>query len=196
MSQEKKLTTNAGAPVADNQRVMTAGARGPMHATLEGFHMKTRSFYLSAVVAVTVLIAVSQIMSAHAGPGSVSPEDRLSIEQPRYSGQWKGNDLTVEYTYSKDQGHIDLTGNVRFSYSLTMGYKNLRDFRLGAVLLDQNGRVIEEIGLLTNRGSLDPISFSRRIKLPSNAVSMAFSYQGKATDVGRDKTSFWFSPVH
>ena len=29
MSQEKKLTTNAGAPVVDNQDVMTAGPRGP-----------------------------------------------------------------------------------------------------------------------------------------------------------------------
>lgn len=27
---KKKLTTNAGAPVADNQNVMTAGPRGPM----------------------------------------------------------------------------------------------------------------------------------------------------------------------
>ena len=26
----KKLTTNVGAPVADNQNVMTAGPRGPM----------------------------------------------------------------------------------------------------------------------------------------------------------------------
>lgn len=30
MSKEKKLTTNAGAPVVDNQNVMTAGKRGPM----------------------------------------------------------------------------------------------------------------------------------------------------------------------
>ncbi len=29
MSDEKKLTTNAGCPVADNQNVMTAGPRGP-----------------------------------------------------------------------------------------------------------------------------------------------------------------------
>ena len=29
MSNDKKLTTNAGAPVADNQNVMTAGPRGP-----------------------------------------------------------------------------------------------------------------------------------------------------------------------
>ena len=30
MSEKKKLTNNAGAPVADNQNVMTAGPRGPM----------------------------------------------------------------------------------------------------------------------------------------------------------------------
>ena len=29
MSKDKKLTTNAGCPVADNQNVMTAGPRGP-----------------------------------------------------------------------------------------------------------------------------------------------------------------------
>jgi catalase len=30
MSESKKLTNNVGAPVADNQNVMTAGPRGPM----------------------------------------------------------------------------------------------------------------------------------------------------------------------
>ncbi|WP_302548550.1 catalase, partial [uncultured Desulfovibrio sp.] len=30
MPQDPKLTTNAGAPVADNNRVLTAGPRGPM----------------------------------------------------------------------------------------------------------------------------------------------------------------------
>jgi len=30
MTNEKKLTTDAGAPVPDNQNVMTAGPRGPM----------------------------------------------------------------------------------------------------------------------------------------------------------------------
>ena len=29
MSDKKKLTTNAGCPVADNQNVLTAGPRGP-----------------------------------------------------------------------------------------------------------------------------------------------------------------------
>jgi len=29
VTEKKKLTTNAGAPVVDNQNIMTAGARGP-----------------------------------------------------------------------------------------------------------------------------------------------------------------------
>ena len=30
MDNEKKLTTNAGAPVVDNQNIMAAGPRGPV----------------------------------------------------------------------------------------------------------------------------------------------------------------------
>jgi hypothetical protein len=41
--------------------------------------------------------------------------------------------------------------------------------------LDENGRVIKEIGLLTSRGSFDPISFHRRINLPANTAYVAFS---------------------
>ena len=158
--------------------------------------MRTGLLFLPSVIAVVFFISASQIIAADAGAQSVSAADRVSIEQPRYSGQWKGNDLTVEYRYSKDQGQMDLSGNVRFSYSLIMGYTNLRNFRLGAIFLDENGKVLEETGLATNRGSLDPFPFNRRINLPSNAVFMAFSYQGTATDVGRDKSSFWFSPIH
>ncbi len=91
---------------------------------------------------------------------------------------------------------MDLSGKVRFSYSPIMGYTGQRDFRLGAIFLDESGRVLEEIGLATNRDSFDPIPFNRRINLPPDAVLMAFSYQGKAVDEGRGETSFWFYPIH
>ncbi|MGA3115821.1 MAG: hypothetical protein ABSF90_15475 [Syntrophobacteraceae bacterium] len=158
--------------------------------------MRTGLLFLSSVIAVAFFISASQIIGANAGAQSVSAPDRLSIEQPRYSGQWKGNDLSVEYRYSKDQGQMDLSGNIRFAYSMTMGYTNLQDFRLGAIFLDKNGKVLKEIGLATNRDAFDPIPFNRRINLPSDAVFMAFSYQGKACDEGRGKTSFWFYPIH
>ena len=36
MSESEKLTTTAGAPVADNQNVLTAGPRGPGRDGQEG----------------------------------------------------------------------------------------------------------------------------------------------------------------
>jgi hypothetical protein len=160
---------------------------------------KTRVFLLLSVVWIFSVTAL-QIMGSEAYARSVLPEYRLSIAQPQYSGQWKGNDLTVEYKYSRNQGRMDLSGNVEFSYSLIMGYSRLDDFRLGAVLLDENGNVIEEIGLTTDRDAFDPIPFHRQINLPSNAVSIAFSYQGTAIESGGDDskntTAFWFSPVY
>jgi hypothetical protein len=158
--------------------------------------MRTGVLILTFVIAVAFFISASQIIAADAGAQSVSAADRLSIEQSRYSGQWKGDDLTVEYSYSKDQGQMDISGNIRFASFLILGYTRLEDFRLGAIFLDENGRVLKEIGLVANHDAFDLIPFNHRINLPPNAVFMAFSYQGKATGVRRGRTSFWFYPIH
>jgi hypothetical protein len=96
---------------------------------------------------------------------------------------------------------MDLTGDVRFIDAFRLGFTVLDEFRLSAVFLDENGRVLESKGLLTNRGSLDDIPFHVTLRPPSSAVSMAFSYAGKAHEGGRDSgagslTSFWFDPVN
>ena len=126
----------------------------------------------------------------------VPPAARLAIDQPRYSGQWKGPDLRVEYNYSRDRGQIDLSGKVIFAYTMVMGYTVLHNFRLGAIFLDKNGRVLKETGLTTDRDSFEPIPFNRRINLPSNSVFMAFDYQGNAGGSHSGPTSFWFYPIH
>jgi len=161
--------------------------------------MKTRFLSVSSILAVALLIAGTLIIGADAATKTVSPENRLSIAQPKESGQWKAYDLTIEYTYSRNQGHLDLSGNVRFASYLTLGYARLDNFRLGAVFLDENGKVLQEIGLTTNRGSLEPISFNRKIDLPQNAVYMAFSYDGKAISaggMGAGPITFTFYPIH
>jgi len=158
--------------------------------------MKTLSrFFLSFIVSV-FCIAVFQINGGSASAGFVPPAARLAIDQPRYSGQWKGPDLTVEYRYSRDQGQIDLSGKVVFAYTMVMGYTLLNNFRLGAVFLDKNGRVLKETGLATNRDSFESIPFNRRISLPSESVFMAFDYQGYAGGGGSGPTSFWFYPIY
>jgi hypothetical protein len=161
--------------------------------------MKTGLLFVSSIIIAALFILSSQIVAVNAAAKSVSPVDRLSIEQPRYSGEWKTSDLKVEYSYSKDQGQMDLSGNIRFANYLINGYSNLHNFHLGAIFLDENGKVLQEIGLATGRGPLDAISFHHKVNLPSNAAFMAFSYQGDATSGGGNgagMTSFAFYPIH
>ena len=42
MSQKKKLTTNAGVPVVDNQNIMTPGPRGPDYSLFNESHNERR----------------------------------------------------------------------------------------------------------------------------------------------------------
>lgn len=154
-------------------------------------------FRLAVIVSALFVVGVQSSSAA----GFVPPADRLSIAESRSSAVWKGQDLTVKYTYSADQGQMELSGNIRFADSMSMGFALLHDFRLSVIFLDQNGRVLEQKGLVTNRGGFDPIPFKARLTLPPGAVSMAFSYQGQAVDSasgggGGGFNSFWYSPVH
>ncbi len=160
--------------------------------------MKAEILSLSFAIVAALFIPASQTIAAGSSARTVSPEHRIQIEQPRNSGQWKAHDITVDYSYSKDQGQIDLSGKVAFASFFLMGYSRLQDFRLALIFLDENGRVIEEVGLVTNRGSLDPFPFNRRIKLPPGAASVAFSYDGNAIEsgmAGGGHTSFSFTPA-
>jgi hypothetical protein len=157
--------------------------------------MKVPSRFLLSLIALVLCIAGLQICADTAIAGFVPPPDRLSIAQPSYSGLWKGPDLSVEYRYSRDQGKIDLSGKVRFAY-FWIGYTLLENFQLRAVFLDENGRVLQQKGLVTNRDSFESIPFHAALKLPSNAVFMAWSYQGVAGGGGNGRTSFWFYPIY
>lgn len=147
------------------------------------------------LIALVLCNTLLEITAKRASAGFVPSADRLSISQPRYSGQWKGPDLKVDYRYSRDQGQIDLSGNVIFAHSMAMGYTLLHDFRLGAIFLDENGKALQSNGLVTERGSFDSIPFHAKLKLLSSSVSMAFSYQGEAGGGDSGPTSFWFYPI-
>ncbi len=162
--------------------------------------MKKGLLFFLFVIATALPIAGSHPPLAGAAAGYVPPPDRLSVTRPAYTGKWKADDLSVKYSYSRNQEQIDLSGKVRFSYSLVMGYTLLDNFNLSAVILDENGRVLEQTGLVTDLGSLDPIPFHRRFKLPPGAAYIAFSYQGTVSDSGggdgADTTNFWHDPIH
>lgn len=153
----------------------------------------------SLILLSTIVLAL-QIIGADAKAHYVWAEDRLSIAQSQDSVTWEGRDLSVAFSYSKYQGQWDVSGTIEFSFSMIMNYSSLQNFQLAVIFVDENGRVLEETGLATGRGSFDPISFHRQISLPAKTAFIAFHYQGTAIASGHHggggPTSFWFYPVH
>ncbi len=162
--------------------------------------MKTRSLLSLTLIALVLSIASFWTTAGWSQNGSVPSQDRITISQPQNSGVWKAKDLTVDYSYSRNQDQFNLSGKVNFADYMTLGYSLLQDFRLSAIFFDENGRVIETKGITTQRGSLESFPFRVALRLPSRALSMSFSYQGKAIESGGEDggggaTNFWYNPI-
>jgi hypothetical protein len=159
--------------------------------------------YISVVVAVGLVFLVTgcQTVNSYSGTGIVAPEKRVAIPEGSDAGKWQGNDLWVEYKYSRSQGTMDLSGTVHFADSMIYNADQVHDFQLSVILVDEKGNVLDSHGLATGRGDLDPIPFRIKLTFPASAVSMAFSYRGTALSSGDSEggggtSHFWEYPVH
>jgi hypothetical protein len=162
--------------------------------------MKIKFLPAMALISLALFLSGCQTTSLYSQSGSVAPEDRVSISPGQNAGTWQGRDLSVDYKYSRGEGGMDLSGIVLFADYMTYGYSFLRDFRLSAVFLDENGRVLEARFLAATQGAIVPVPFHTGMMLPSGAVAMSFSYDGTAIEsVGRgggNPTRFWYGPIH
>ncbi len=161
--------------------------------------MKIRFLSVVALGVAALFLAGCQTTATFSEVGKAVPaQERVAISEGRNTVTWKGPDITVDFTYARGQGRLDLTGRIVYADSLAYNYQLLRDFRLSALILDDSGRVIQTQPLATNRGNFDPVSFQAALPLPSSAASISFSYQGTALEVdegGGNPTSFWYYPA-
>ncbi|MEM5787024.1 MAG: hypothetical protein AAGU11_06870 [Syntrophobacteraceae bacterium] len=133
--------------------------------------------------------------------GVVAPEERIPLQAGGETGTWKSRELSVEYTYVRGTGQTDIAGAVYFADSMKLNFTILHDFRLSAIFLDDEGRVLDTQGIATDRNGFDPVPFRNRLAIPAGARSFAFSYQGTAIEGGGDGgsgggiTRFWHYPV-
>ena len=123
----------------------------------------------------------------------------LLSETGHHTGQYRTDDLTVDFEYTRAEGSLQLSGVVRFSPVIQNQVKFLGSFHLGLVLSDTQGNTLIDHGITTTYGDSvsDPISFSTTLADPPQAASMAFSYSGKAYggDGGLNPIQFYEYPV-
>jgi hypothetical protein len=76
----------------------------------------------------------------------------------------------------------------------------LHGFQLGALLLDEKGKILDDHGVVTNRDGFDPIPFHIHLPAPAGVAAIAFSYQGtvisEGNNGGSDIDHIWEYPVH
>ncbi len=154
--------------------------------------MRPRHFFQIIIVA----FIIATLQTGYTSEGFVQTKDRITIEQPRSSGEWKGRDLSVKYDYAINTGQMSLSGRVEFGNSMRMGYSGLSQFRLILVFADENGNVVGRAPLAV-KATLHRSDFKDDIAVPPSTKVMAFQYDGVAIGMdGGDRTSFWHDPVH
>jgi hypothetical protein len=154
---------------------------------------------LLLAVAAVLFLAGCQNMSFYTGGGHVAEEERIALVSGEHNGSWQARDLSVKYRFSRNQSRMNIEGTIYFADLLRDNFTLLHDFHLAAILIDDQGKVLDTHGLISSaRDDLTPLFFKTRVELPPNTVSMAFSYQGTALGGDHDggnSAYFWKYPI-
>ena len=125
----------------------------------------------------------------------VVEEKRIALQQEgSASGSWQGkNDLTVNYTATRNQDVLQMAGEIRFNRP-----RLLDTFRFSLVLIDATGKILDVIPVTSagGRQETEQVSFSHELTLPQGTRSFAFTYDGTTRGIGQggSPNSFWSAP--
>ncbi len=150
--------------------------------------------------AVLIILFMAGASKVHGQGQTLNPASQIVLSaQGQQSGQFNAPDLTVNYTYVRTGGDMQLTGNIQFGMTIQANYAVVQTFQLGLALADAQGNVLGQQGLTTAFASNvgDTINFSKSVAVPPQAASMAFTYTGQAYAAGPggpDPTNFYFYP--
>ncbi|MFO7665992.1 MAG: hypothetical protein R6V76_05185 [Desulfobacterales bacterium] len=133
---------------------------------------------------------------------NVKEENRIHLEKTpgKSGGVWKTGDLSLKYDYLIKGDRIQINGKTTLTDKLTY-FTTLDHLSIMVQFLDNEGMVLdhETVYISSSRVwiPMAMLSFSRSFVLPSETVSMSFSYSGKVSDgIGDEgiEWDFWNTP--
>ena len=149
---------------------------------------------------VLLILIVAGAFTVDGQGQTLNPANQIALNaQGQQSGQFNAPDLTVNYTYVRTGGNMQLTGNVQFGMTIQANYAAVQTFKLGLALADAQGNVLgqQQITSVFDNNVGDTIKFNTPVAVPPQTAFMAFTYTGQAYAGGpgnSDVTNFWFSP--
>ena len=166
--------------------------------------MKSQGKFLKAVSTILWLLLVFGLAACRGGLHGrrglvVSPEDRIELlEGGPHSGRFATSEFEVLYRYSKTFDSLEMSGNVRWEESFTTGFTTLERFYLRIHFLNPEGEVLQSRTIVTApfMTMFQDLKFKHHLKLPADAVAMAFSYRGRGVADGwrGEMWDFWNAP--
>jgi hypothetical protein len=170
------------------------------------FDEKTRERSGCAMRVITAGLAFSvlfiMLMPGPPVPGqgqTLNPANLIALNAQGQQGQFNGPHVSVNYSYVRTGGDMQLTGNVQFGMTIQANYAGVQSFNLSLALVDARGNVLGEQGLIrsfySNVG--DTLNFNTSVAVPPQTAFMAFTYSGQAYAAGPGSPApinFSFSP--
>ncbi len=154
---------------------------------------------ISSSFSVLLILLMAGALGVYAQGKTLDPAYQIALNPQGDQGQFNGPHLSVNYSYVRSGGNMQLTGNVQFGMTIQANYAGVQSFNLGLALADSRGNVLGEQGLTSafysNAG--DTINFNTSVAVPPQTAFMAFTYSGQAYAAGPggpDPINLWFSP--
>ena len=157
-------------------------------------------FVLWTVLALCAVLGGCQGSLFNVQGQSIQYPDRLALKTGgEQSGQYKADEITVDYRYVRTRDDLKMSGTIRFNYSMQGNFSTVNTFSLALVLADAQGTILAQQGLATayDHKVGDPITFNTTMIIPSQTAIMAFNYTGASSGAGTSgsPSAFWHNPA-
>jgi len=163
------------------------------------FHLR-----LYTVIAVILFFGLTGCVDyMNPNPGTVAAAQfRIPLPESGHGKSvWKGKHLDIVYTVDRKGKQAEIFGEVSVHEDLLMSFPKLTRLRIKAHFLDDHGGVLASVGITplysTYAEVTEPLEFHSLTVIPSEAVSIVFSYSGLLTGQFNEPTDGWdidFSP--
>jgi hypothetical protein len=139
------------------------------------------------VIFLASIVACQSIPKQYRG-ATVEPDCQiLLLEDGPHEGAWQTFDLTIEYTYEKKPGILQLSGVAEVSDHYIELYDRLRSLYLTLYYLDTKTKVLEsKLILIAPSINIEgKFKFKHNLEIPPETTSITFGYDGRV-GAGRD----------
>lgn len=153
------------------------------------------------VIAVVFLAGCYAKMLTYNGAAVTKPADivRLQSGGGEQKGQWKTDELSINYRMETTPETLKISGNVKLVGGFAIGFREIDRLAVQLLFLNSQGIVVDTVFLYSpdnhHETDLIPMNFEEIYKIPAGAAAVSFAYDGRLSDNGgRTAVDIGYSP--